>query len=812
MDTKIVTQPCKVDLHIHSAASCKTKDVGNKELAECTKDNIDTLVERLKANHVNICSITDHDCFDLDLYKTFKSKEGINSLNKVLPGIEFSVSFKGEGEKSTDTVIHIVAIFDDREPAKLEKLPSIICDCNGNPKYDNKNNDAFTEKQFTDLLRESGLNAILIGHEKSAGLEAKRDISSLGADKADEVILTEFIDAVEIKNRRKELKIKKLIDTYSKDKVPFVLGSDCHDWKVYPLKDKSFEKRTDEVAFSNIKCLPSFEGLLMAITEPSRIKVGETAFFNSGATKLESLNIHIDDTSYQIPLSPGINAIIGDNSIGKSMLIHALTSFRHLSDDPKLKQGYKDYCEREKLSINSSITDPMEFQFDDQGNVKHTLENLHANTESNNYFRKFFQKHVDVNGVRASVSRFLSEAIEALKSKANYNDAIAKLKISEIELKAISKSDVLSLTGRKAAKSFTDIDDFISRVSQEIAAIEGIQADHSTLIRSLGTPANESFSKVLTELNKLLASAKAYRLSLEIENMKIQALTAAVKNERQKLNQRKTDEQRISEVYDELLSNTAQMLAEAVLLKAKRKNTALEFSTSQPMRQVNRMGEFIFVSEVDPDVSKSDYCKTKITDVFNKAKGPSIIKAIESETTMTTSDIADAISNTKAIPNNCFDEIKIKLDNAINEIHESLKITNDKIGIESEPSPGLYGRLYFELLAEDDTDFGIYIIDQPEDQISQVAIKERVLDAFKNMSFNRQVLMITHNPQFVVNLDVDNVIAFERNEETERITIKSGALEYECNEYRILDTVANTVEGGADVVRKRLKRYGSKEY
>ena len=116
--------------------------------------------------------------------------------------------------------------------------------------------------------------------------------------------------------------------------------------------------------------------------------------------------------------------------------------------------------------------------------------------------------------------------------------------------------------------------------------------------------------------------------------------------------------------------------------------------------------------------------------------------------------------------------------------------------------------MYFDLLAEEDTKTGVYVIDQPEDQISQVAIKEHVLDAFKRMGANRQVLMITHNPLFVVNLDVDNVIVLGRGED-EKIDVRSGALEYECEDYEILDLVAKTVEGGADVVRKRLKRYGS---
>lgn len=69
--------------------------------------------------------------------------------------------------------------------------------------------------------------------------------------------------------------------------------------------------------------------------------------------------------------------------------------------------------------------------------------------------------------------------------------------------------------------------------------------------------------------------------------------------------------------------------------------------------------------------------------------------------------------------------------------------------------------------------------------------------------------MITHNPLFVVNLDVDNVIVLGRNSKDGKIDIKSGALEYECDNYKMLDLVAKTVEGGADVVRKRLKRYSS---
>ena len=100
---------------------------------------------------------------------------------------------------------------------------------------------------------------------------------------------------------------------------------------------------------------------------------------------------------------------------------------------------------------------------------------------------------------------------------------------------------------------------------------------------------------------------------------------------------------------------------------------------------------------------------------------------------------------------------------------------------------------------------GVYLIDQPEDNISQKAIRDYLLDRFKNMGEVRQVIMVTHNPQFIVNLDVDNLIFLSKDESG--LKIRSGALEYECPEYNILDIVAQNIDGGLDSIRKRWKRY-----
>lgn len=91
---RIVEQPCRMDLHIHSAASTTTRDKGNKPLEACTAANLPVLVKRLSDNGINVCAITDHDTFDFELYKEFKAYEGADGLELVLPGVEFTVEFE----------------------------------------------------------------------------------------------------------------------------------------------------------------------------------------------------------------------------------------------------------------------------------------------------------------------------------------------------------------------------------------------------------------------------------------------------------------------------------------------------------------------------------------------------------------------------------------------------------------------------------------------------------------------------------------------------------------------------------------------
>ena len=442
--------------------------------------------------------------------------------------------------------------------------------------------------------------------------------------------------------------------------------------------------------------------------------------------------------------------------------------------------------------------------------MRKTLEELHSGQGQNDYFGKYFQFHVDLASVQDSLKRFFTECVEALESKARFNDARARLDKHEIELLILPKSERLTISSFSEAVSFDAIDGLKSALRVCESGLDNVKVDYADLFNEMGPAAGKAHEEAIEAVRKLLKLVEKHRLNYERSDTKVKAVKAASKKERRSLLSAKTDEQNAIDAYSAKLDDASDGIAELVLLARKRRDKKLDYTAPVEVSVPNHMGEFIFVSELSSGKTGTAYCKAVFGEVFNKPKLWQLLDGIQHETSLTTEDVAEMVTGSKPSLATCYEEIREKLHAVVDRISERRKITNKSIGIDAEPSPGLYGTLYFDLLAEEDAKMGVYVIDQPEDQISQVAIKKHVLDAFKRMSANRQVLMITHNPLFVVNLDVDNVIVLARGEDG-KIDVKSGALEYECGDYKVLDLVAKTVEGGADVVRKRLKRYGSED-
>jgi predicted ATPase len=173
---------------------------------------------------------------------------------------------------------------------------------------------------------------------------------------------------------------------------------------------------------------------------------------------------------------------------------------------------------------------------------------------------------------------------------------------------------------------------------------------------------------------------------------------------------------------------------------------------------------------------------------------------------MSQDELSERLSYFTGAPSDALSELKTRIQEKVDDdLANKYTITQAGKDRTQELSSGLDAQIYFDILSYETSHDGMYIIDQPEDNISQKAVRDYLLDRFKIMGEHRQVLMVTHRPQFIVNLDVDNVIYIGKDED--KIYIQSGALEYRDADYNILDIISDHIEGGLDTLRRRWKRY-----
>ncbi|MDH5179491.1 MAG: hypothetical protein OEZ39_05560 [Gammaproteobacteria bacterium] len=125
-------------------------------------------------------------------------------------------------------------------------------------------------------------------------------------------------------------------------------------------------------------------------------------------------------------------------------------------------------------------------------------------------------------------------------------------------------------------------------------------------------------------------------------------------------------------------------------------------------------------------------------------------------------------------------------------------------------SPGTKGIVLLILyLGMDVSDSRPLIVDQPDENLDNESIYQLLTGYFKTAKSRRQIILITHNPNLVVNGDSEQVIiatCARRDSGLPYITYEAGALE----EPHIRAQVCRILEGGTTAFRKREQRYALK--
>lgn len=142
--------------------------------------------------------------------------------------------------------------------------------------------------------------------------------------------------------------------------------------------------------------------------------------------------------------------------------------------------------------------------------------------------------------------------------------------------------------------------------------------------------------------------------------------------------------------------------------------------------------------------------------------------------------------------------------------HISVRYGIEYEGVEiARLSPGTRGVVLLTLyLALDEWDVRPLLIDQPEENLDPSSVYDDLVPFFREASNRRQIIMVTHNANLVVNTDSDQVIiasAVRPNPASlPDVTYEAGGLE----DPFIRAAICRLLEGGEQAFRKRGIRYG----
>lgn len=780
---KVASRGIKIDLHIHSTYS-KAKD--GQKVEENTLNNVPILVQGLRDNQVEMCAITDHDTFDYDIYSELKKEESKdNCIQKVLPGIEFSVEFI-EGK-----VIHIVTIFDDRDDEKVRNIQNIMINGKGKTCY-KKTKEAYTKSDYFDILSEINIDFIMIAHQKKTPSSQHKphanDVMSLGKEVFNELVFMDYFDAYEFRNKKNEIYNKIYsFENSMEEKLRFLTGSDCHRWKYYPYTE---ENEKTEFKYTYIKSLPSFKGLAMAVTDHHRIEL-ENSFYNPNEKYVKEVIMEIDGEKNIIPLSKGINVVIGDNSVGKSLFLNAITG-NCKKIDRRLYAGYEKYMEKNKLKFGTIISEEDIFRFNQQGEIRSIFDE--DGLKPDKYLSNFYPNEINSAKYRSVVDAEIQRMYKAIEKKFSYDDAIKKLPKFQIP------------TEDTDDKSITFIDNVKKNETKELQMLvdsfEKTIDDMNQLLKSKALMDNDR-KHIQTTIEMFRLMNEKYRKVLneqKLENEKINIFNTYIKNYKTKYSRKITDEQAVFSDYVEQKEVAIESMAEILVAQKELEYFESDISETIIVPESNPVDKYRFISKLQIEKIDNKYVTEVIKSVIKRGKNINTKEITELE-------LKDMI---KKYPNEDgvapFDVLKSKIASRLDaDFKVRNTIVEENMDVYEEVSAGFDAQMYFTLLSGEMRDKGIYIIDQPEDHISQKAIKDFVLDQFRRMGQQRQVIMVTHNPQFIVNLDVDNVIYLSKNDG--KFTIQSGALEFENEQYSVLRIVADNIEGGLQTIQGRMKRY-----
>lgn len=760
-----------IDLHIHTKASVYKEEKGLVD--NSTFENINILLDKLDNDEhkISMFSFTDHNRFDPDIY--IRTRELINKKNyeyvkTLLAGVEFDVLLE-EGKEPC----HIITIFNDKKEEDLHKIKSVLEESLLISK------DLYYSKyQFEEILRKIGLESLLIVCQRKdlnrtdGGHRSLSDSTS----KPFEYLKYGYFDALEFQKPGVEGILLSNLSPLDID-TSLVLGSDCHDWSVYPKHDKlSLEKKYSS---SSIRSLPTFKGLLLALTSP------RTRFKRRQDVKKVIDYLSVNDKVF--PLSSGLNAIIGENGSGKTLLLSVLQE--------KFPKYYKNIIDTNNIHYNATIDLANTLKINQGEITKNSYESNSIFGNDVNYFKNIdntifvektnaFSKDLLKKIKSTIIKEELYEKLENIKylhnpdleKETTFYITIHKIENFEVvsnphEDRAVNLKSILDQLNGEIINNYYDkeISEKLIEVKEKLLVVYDMVQNKNIKIKKEIRVKNAIINKIDDYITKITPNTT--ELASNISNYKSDKSNLKYSV----LNYINADIQNKNKIISAFPNN----------INGKSSNLIKGFEFSRISQYHQNDLEQLFYEKM----FVKDY--QSIDQLMSIKKYNELIKAIDGVTKKEQIDIGWN-SNIQKFINEA-----VKYQEKIFEVKNGSEIGN---------TMGEMSLVYYKFRLHNYSEWDLMIIDQPEDNISAFNINTHLIELLNNIRDKKQVIFVTHNPLLVVNLDVDNVIYVEK--EGTEINIVSGCLENEEN--KILEIVSDKMDGGLETIEKRLKYYGKK--
>lgn len=757
------------DLHIHSIESKYKED--KNIVDDSTIENINVLLSKLDEYRVALFSITDHNRFNVELYKEINKVLSdpnceYKNVKSILSGVEFDVKIDETMDKC-----HIITIFDSKNnPLNYEKINTEI-----NKNLLTSKEDFYTKESFEQMLYNIGLNTILIACQRKDIHNHNGHHNSLSdsSNRVEEIIRVGYIDALEYQKPKVEGILKNNLKELSSS-ISLVAGSDCHTWSCYPNHD--FINKNPDFYHSKANIIPTFKGLLMAITSPeTRFNCRE----NSNTVYLRGIKIK----NNIIPLKNGINAIIGENGSGKSTLLKFINN--------KTSDSFvRDIIKKNQLENENEI-DLAKVKYIGQGDIINKFNNnaLFSSSGDSNF------KDIDNSSFIEKYTEFANCIKESIKTKMFQKDAIQSLKDQAIKynLDFDKKNYYINLNCEKEFDVISNIhEEPLKKLNKIIINLKKIKDDEyfHNYIDDI-TNVESNLLSVYQQIKNKWELVKAESIVKNIiqsciseYNFKVNENSSARDKEKKEYTLKKQN------VIDAVIraiewnSTKIQPLTEPEIQKGVSKNIKRGF-------YFNREANYNNVSMLD----------SFLNFMFNKDYN-SLDTILQIETN---SEFAKALRNCSS-ESDIENKWRINFDKFIKHAIQTKEYITDGSDKQIGNTLGEMSLSFYKYYTQESDQWNVLIIDQPEDNISNKNISKNLIKYFNSIRDTKQLIFVTHNPLLVVNLDVDNVVYLQNN--AWDLSFKSGCLEYEDGVTNILEIIADNMDGGKESIEKRLKVYG----